>query len=88
MTTRKLSAPSREIVERLEGTKATVSIILRGRATFTASELKTLAEDGARIRTRAGDIVTADVSIDALDRILAHDFVVSCEISQPLYRDK
>lgn len=91
MSTRKLGAAGRDILGRLheQQTPAStqVSMLLRGRAEFSPSELKELADDGAQIRTRAGDIVSADVPVGAVDRVLAHDFIVSGELSQPLYYD-
>ncbi|HEY7498877.1 MAG TPA: hypothetical protein VH740_10205 [Vicinamibacterales bacterium] len=92
MSTRKIGAAGRELLERLREAQSppttSVSMLLRGRDAFSPAELKTLADDGARVRTHAGDIISADVPVDAIERVLAHDFVVSCELSRPLYFDK
>jgi hypothetical protein len=91
MSTRKLGADGRDLLARLREERASasahVSVLLRGKSTFSASELKTLTDDGAQIRTQAGDILSADVPVEAVDRVLAHDFIVSCELSRPLYYD-
>ncbi len=87
MSTRKLRASGRDVLERLRGKdpSTVVSMLLRARAALSPSELKALADDGVRVRTQAGDVISADVAVGAVDRVLAHDFIVSCELSQPLY---
>ena len=44
-----------------------------------------LKNDGATIRTRAGQVVTIDVPLEAVERVLDHEFVVASELSSPLY---
>jgi hypothetical protein len=92
VNTRKLGAAGRDLLAQIREARTPgsthVSMLLRGRESFSPSELKKLTDEGARIRTHAGDIVSADVPVDAVERVLEHDFIVSCELSRPLYYDK
>jgi hypothetical protein len=87
--TAKLGAPGRRQLEQLREAGATpaqrVSMFLRGAAVFTPEQLELLKQDGASIRTRAGQVVTIDVPLDAVERVLDHDFVIASELSAPLY---
>ena len=87
--TTKLGAPGRRQLEQLRESGSTaaqrVSLFLRGAAVFTPEQLELLKQDGASIRTRAGLVVTIDVPLDAVERILDHDFVIASELSAPLY---
>ena len=87
----KLGAPGRHQLRQLEDAQAPgsqrVSLFLRGGAEFSSDELEQLVRDGAQIRTTAGNILTVDVPIDVVDRVLSHDFVVAGDLSAPLYRE-
>ena len=89
MATRpKLGAPSRQRLEALRGERVKperVSMFLRGASAFSAQQIDELENDGVTIRTRAGVVMTVDVPIDAVERVLEHDFVVASELSAPLY---
>ena len=62
-----------------------VSMFLRGATPFSPEQLGMLEDDGATIRTRAGPVVTVDVPLDAVERVLDHEFVVASELSAPLF---
>jgi hypothetical protein len=66
----------------------TVSILLRGKGKFDPGQMTALKADGVHIRTVAGDVLSADVPLDALSRVEGHDFVTSIEISTPLYTEE
>jgi hypothetical protein len=87
----KLGAPGRHRLQQLEGASDTasapVSLLLRGREPFSPEQIDQLVRAGARVRTQAGDVLTADVPAHAVDRVLGHDFVMVAEISSPLYQD-
>lgn len=63
-------------------------MLLRGSAAFSSDELEILRRDGAQIRTTAGDVISADVPVQAVHAVTNHDFVVAAELSQPLYPEK
>ena len=63
-------------------------MFLRATTPFSPEQLRLLEADGATIRTRAGKVVTADVPLDAVERVLNHDFVVASELSAPLYPER
>jgi hypothetical protein len=87
--TQKLGPQARRLLSNLESSSdETVSLLLRGTAPFTENELEILRRDGARIRTTAGDVVSADVPVKALRAVTDHEFVVNAEVSQPLYYEK
>lgn len=84
----KLGAPGRQRLEQLRGERlkpSHVSMFLRGAAAFSTEQIDELQNDGATIRTRAGAIITADVPLDNVERVLDHEFVVASELSAPLY---
>ena len=60
-------------------------MFLRGASAFSPEQIETLKSDGATIRTRAGAVLTIDVPLDAVERVLDHEFVVASELSSPLY---
>jgi hypothetical protein len=86
----KLGAPSRQRLQQLRaaGSSERVSMFLRGARPFSPEQVDVLKSDGASIRTRAGLVLTVDVPIDAVERILAHDFIVASELSSPLYDER
>jgi hypothetical protein len=89
VVTQKLGPQARRLLSNLESSSdETVSLLLRGTAPFTENELEILRRDGARIRTTAGDVVSADVPVKALRAVTDHEFVVNAEVSQPLYYEK
>jgi hypothetical protein len=85
----KLGPRARRLLSGLESSSdETVSLLLRGAGAFTPDELEALRRDGARIRTTAGDVVSADVPVKAVRAVTDHEFVVNAELSQPLYFEK
>jgi hypothetical protein len=87
--TQKLGPQARRLLTGLERTSdETVSLLLRGKAAFTESELEILRLDGAQIRTTAGDVVSADVPLKAVRAVTDHEFIVNAELSQPLFYEK
>jgi hypothetical protein len=91
MTTKpKLGGPGRQRLEQLRGDRlkpSHVSMFLRGAAAFSPEQIDELKNDGATIRTRAGAVMTIDVPLDNVERVLDHEFVVASELSAPLYPD-
>jgi hypothetical protein len=65
-----------------------VGVFLRGRASFTPQDIAALEADGARIRTVAGDVMTADIPFDAIGRVSDHEFVIALQVSQPLFPEQ
>ena len=63
-------------------------MFLRGAAPFSPEQIDELKNDGATIRTRAGQVVTIDVPLEAVERVLDHEFVVASELSSPLYPER
>lgn len=63
-------------------------MFLRAAAPFSPEQLEMLKQDGATIRTRAGQVVTIDVPLQAVERVLEHEFVVASELSAPLYPER
>jgi hypothetical protein len=87
----KLDAPSRRrLAQLLEAGEASqqVALFLRGSAPFSRDQLDQLKADGASLRTCSGVIATTDVALEAVDRVLRHEFVVSAQISSPLFPEK
>jgi hypothetical protein len=88
----KLAAPGRHQLQLLEEDPGSgsryVSLFLRGHSPFSSEELAELVQDGVKIRTAAGNILTIDVPISSIDRVLSHDFVVSGDLSGPLYPER
>jgi len=60
-------------------------MFLRGVGAFSPEQIDELKNDGATIRTRAGAVMTIDVPLDNVERVLDHEFVVASELSSPLY---
>jgi hypothetical protein len=85
----KLGAPSRHRLQELRahGSRGPerVALFLRGASPFSPEQIEALEKDGATVRTKAGHVVTADVPLEAVERIAEHEFVVACEVSGPLY---
>jgi hypothetical protein len=69
-------------------TPSTIGVLLRGRQSFSPSQLAALEAAGARIRTTAGDVCTADVPVRALERVAELDFVLQIQPSQPLHPER
>jgi hypothetical protein len=65
-----------------------VSMLLRGASVFSPDQIGELEGDGAKIRTRAGVVLTIDVPLEAVERVLDHEFVVASELSAPLYPER
>jgi hypothetical protein len=87
---KKLDARSRYLLSQrddpsAEAVPAEVGALIRGEAAFSEEQLSALREAGARIRTVAGDVLTATVATDSLERLADHPFVAALEVSQPLY---
>ncbi len=71
----------------LEAADAPVRLILRGQERFTAEQLQTLQDLGITVRTVAGDILTADGQLTALNNVSDLDFITALQVSQPLFYD-
>ena len=86
----KLGAPSRQKLQQLRaaGSPGRVSMFLRGDRPFSPEQVDVLKNDGATIRTRAGLVMTVDLPLDAVERVLDHDFIVASELSSPLYDER
>jgi hypothetical protein len=65
-----------------------VSMFVRGAAVFSPDEVRALENDGATIRTNAGVVMTIDVPLDSVERVLDHEFVIASELSSPLYPER
>lgn len=72
----------------LEAAAAPVRFILRGQERFTAEQLETLRELGITVRTVAGDVLTADGQLAALNDVSDLDFITALQVSQPLFYDE
>jgi len=85
----KLGAASRHRLAQLRASGDTapprLAIFLRGAGQFTPEQLDQLEKDGATIRTRAGSVVTVDLPLADVERVLEHDFIVAADLSSPLY---
>jgi hypothetical protein len=86
----KLDARSRYVLSQQSEDAAPVemSVLVRGEKPFSETELETLRALGAQIRTVAGDVLTATVASDVVERVAEEPFVLSLEVSQPLYPDE
>jgi hypothetical protein len=87
----KLDARSRHLLSQEAGRDALpaeLSVLVRGAHEFSEADLEALRDAGARIRTVAGDVLTATVAKDGVERLASQPFVVSLEVSQPLYPDE
>lgn len=65
-----------------------VSLILSGQGDFTEEQLDTLRALGINVHTVAGDIITADALITALNSVSDLTFIVSLQVSQPLFYEE
>jgi hypothetical protein len=85
----KLDAPSRQRLRALmaAGSPPGVALFLSATAPLSDRDVEALARAGATVRTIAGTVLTADVPLEALDRVLEHPFIVRAQISPALYRD-
>jgi hypothetical protein len=88
----KLDAPSRRRLMQLrdagESAPPRVTLFLRAAAPFSPEQLDQLKQEGATIRTCAGAVSTIDVPPVALDGVLQLEFIVSAQISSPLYPER
>jgi hypothetical protein len=90
----KLDPRARQLLAAVEGSAVVedlpteVSVLIQGEGAFSDEQLETLREEGARVRTVAGDVLTAGVPVAALGRIAEHGFVVRLELSGPLYPEE
>ncbi|MBB5802000.1 hypothetical protein F4560_001768 [Saccharothrix ecbatanensis] len=89
--TEKLDAPGRHLLSRLaEGdadVETEVAIFVRGRSAFSGTQLAALRDEGADVRTVAGDVLTATVKLASLPTLVEHDFVTQVQVSQALEYD-
>ena len=69
-------------------TGAEVGVLVQGVEPFAEDQLEALRRDGAELRTVAGDVLSANVSLDRLEAITDHDFVKRVEVSAPLHPDE
>ena len=91
MASHKLNARGRYLLQAAEtqaARAAEVSLFVRGREPFTEQQVHELEEHGARVRTVAGDVLTASAPLDSLDVLTDSDFVVAVEVSEPLYPEE
>jgi hypothetical protein len=88
----KLDAPSRWRLAQLRegGAPASqqIALFVRGAAPFSPDQLDQLTANGATVRTCSGVIATIDVALGDIDRVLGHAFVISAQISSPLFPEK
>lgn len=89
--TEKLDAPGRHLLSRMaEGdadAETEVSVLVRGHDAFSGPQLAALRDEGAEVRTVAGDILTASIKAAALPALVDHDFVAQVQLSQQLPYD-
>ena len=88
----KLDAPSRRRLTQLREAEGAASqpiaVFIRGATPLSPDQLDQLKADGATLRTCTGVVATIDVALDALERVLRHEFIVSAQVSSPLYTEK
>lgn len=82
----KLSAPARHLLSS-DDLPASVGLMLRLRAEPSDTELLRLEDLGVRVRSIAGDVLTADADPAVLPQLTDEAFVLSVEASAPLYMD-
>ncbi|NUT48170.1 MAG: hypothetical protein HOV94_12800 [Saccharothrix sp.] len=89
--TEKLDAPGRHLLSRVaEGdadAESEVSVLVRGREAFSDPQLAALRDEGAEVRTVAGDVLTASIKVASLPALVDHDFVAQVQVSQQLRYD-
>jgi hypothetical protein len=84
----KIDPQTKRLLEQDEASAPeTVSLFLHGREAFGDEQLSRLREQGAEIRTVAGDVLTASVPLSRVADVAAQDFVVRVEGSSPLYAE-
>lgn len=87
----KLDSQARYLLSRIEAGEheATerVNLLLQVTPDFSPVQRAQLEADGLHIRTEAGDVLTADGPIEALERVDRHDFVRAIQVSGPLYTE-
>jgi hypothetical protein len=87
----KLDAPGRYLLSRVaegdEDAETEVSILVRGRDAFSGPQLAALRDEGAEVRTVAGDVLTASIRAASLPALVDHDFVAQVQVSQQLRYD-
>jgi hypothetical protein len=83
----KLDATLREALNRAPARSAEqpVTVLVRGRDPFTPEQVADLASCGARVRTVLGDVLTADVPVEALPALCDRAFVVAVAAAGPLF---
>ncbi|HET8683543.1 MAG TPA: hypothetical protein VFM54_16985 [Micromonosporaceae bacterium] len=91
----KFDAPLRSLLARLREERGghgeqgrVVDVLVRGRGAFTPEQVGDLARCGAEVRTVAGDVLGASVSLSALDELAGRDYVVSVALSSPLFPER
>ncbi len=67
---------------------ASVAVLVRGRESFRPEQLEALRAAGASVRTVAGDVLTADAPVSAIQKLADQEFVVEVALSQPLYPEE
>lgn len=85
----KLSSSSRYRLEKHRAANTTdsqrIQLLLRGAGALLPEQINELIAHGARIRARAGTVVTIDVALDAVERVLDLEFVLTAELASPLH---
>lgn len=84
MASSKLS-PATKLLMTQAKESSQVDAILRCAGSLTDSQRGELEAAGARIRSTASDVLTAEIPVASLDRIADLDFVLYIDISRPLY---
>ena len=77
-----------QLLDAGESAPQRLSLFLRAAASFSPEQLDQLKSEGATIRTCADAVATIDVPLAAVDRVLQHEFIVSAQISSPLYPEQ
>jgi hypothetical protein len=91
MAKAKLDARARHLLATRRGdaeSGAEVGVLVQGVEPFAEDQLEALRHDGAELRSVAGDVLSANVSLDRLEAITDHDFVKRVEVSAPLYPEE
>ncbi len=81
----KLDAPGRRLLQQRD---RVLAVFVRGDAPFDDDQLEALRADGLQIRTVAGDVLTADGGVEAIEIVTERQFVRSVQISAPLFPEE
>jgi hypothetical protein len=76
------------LIETSDDENPTVAVFLRVEGTLDQARRSTLEAFDVEVRTVAGDVVTANLPLSSISRLVALDFVEYVELSGPLYPEK